>query len=387
MQMKLACVLLAGALVASARVAEKPKTKTASAVIKPDAAGDEVAALTKKVEHVVTGLEGIYAAQGKSSSGPTKFAQILKPFLSEMHKVLTEVKTDAKLTDGQKIEKLHNAQASVKGLTKDMNKLTQDLHAEGEEQEDSLLLGVLMARKNRPEAEQLEVMKSGEFKDLEVVRYVLAHRDSKKNLVEQVAAYLDQKPGAKGTQAPDASAKKSLQELTQGIVGQLEGQLTKMEQHLATQEALHKNISAELSKGLKTEEAKVSHLKGTDQEKKRKAVRAKALTNRMIKKEDREYAKQHAMASHDIATLKKAIESVKKGDMKALSSAQEALAHSLSRMQASTGDFLHFLQVSEYIDSEKDGACPYCKAQCLEKCHSSGHSFMECMNSCADVGN
>merc|ERR1719235_2701001 len=31
--------------------------------------------------------------------------------------------------------------------------------------------------------------------------------------------------------------------------------------------------------------------------------------------------------------------------------------------------------------------CPYCKAQCFEKCHKEGHTYMNCMRTCADVGN
>jgi len=379
--MKCKCVLLL-ALVVGSVTAEKPKAEP-KAVSK----ADQVVALTKKVEHIVGGLEGIYAAQTKSADGPTKFGQILKPFLAEMNNVLTECKTDKKLTEDQKLEKLKNAQASVKGLTKDMSSLTDDLHAEGEQEQESLLMGILMARQTRPEAEQLEVCNDAQFKNLEVVKHVLAHRDSKKSLVEQIAMYIDQKHPPKDP-TPFAPANASLADITAGIVSQLETQLHKMEKHLALQEQLHKNITEEMSAGLKKDEVKVSHLKGTDAaEKKKKANRAMKMVRRMTKKEDREYNKQHAMEVHDVATLKKAIESVKKGDMKALATAQQALTHSLKSMTASTGDFLHFLQMSDYTDSAKDGACPYCKAQCLEKCHAGGTSFMSCMTSCADVGN
>merc|ERR1719146_635948 len=106
----------------------------------------------------------------------------------------------------------------------------------------------------------------------------------------------------------------------------------------------------------------------------------------MLKKAEREYQKMHALSANDAKSLHEAISAIKKGDMSALARARKALSDSLSRMQATSGDFLHFLQVSAYTSS-RDGACPYCKAQCLEKCHAGGASFVTCMGQCADVGN
>jgi len=120
----------------------------------------------------------------------------------------------------------------------------------------------------------------------------------------------------------------------------------------------------------------------------RKATRAMKVAKRMEKKEDRDYMKTHALMQHDVVTLKKAIESIKHGDMKALAEAQKALMHSMEAMKSSTGDFLHFLQLSEWTTADSSAKdCPYCKAQCLEKCHNDGHSFMECMGTCENAGN
>jgi len=350
-------------------------------------AAEDVPTLTKKLEQIVGGLEGIYAQQEKSSNGPSNFAKILKPFLTEMHAVLKEVQTDKKLTEAQKLEKLHNAEASVSGLKKDMAKLTTDLKAEGEEEKESLLMGVLMSRKDKPEAQQLEVMKSDDFKNLEVVKYVLAHRDAKKSLVEQVAAHLDSKPHSK------SSSRLSLQATTQQIATKLDGFLKNLENHLAHQEKLHKKVSNELAEQLKKDEAKMASLKGKDKnlkdksvnEEKAKAARSVKLVKRMQKKENREYLKQHALMERDVSALKKAIAGVQKGDMRAVGQMQQVLKDSISAMKG-RDDFLHFLQLSEYTDS-RSGDCPYCKAQCLEKCHNDGHSFMECMGTCANAGN
>merc|ERR1719335_286661 len=119
-----------------------------------------------------------------------------------------------------------------------------------------------------------------------------------------------------------------------------------MEKHLADQEALHKKITGELKDSIKKDEQKMGNLKGKDKNLKaasqtaeqKKASRAKKIAMRMEKKEDRDYAKTHALMLHDVGTLKKAIESVKKGDMKALADAQSALVHSMEAMKSSTGD-------------------------------------------------
>merc|ERR1719388_603287 len=104
---------------------------------------------------------------------------------------MTDVKTSKNMTEAQKLEKLHNVEASVNGLKKDMDKLTTTLKTEGEEEKESILLGVLMSRKSKSDKEQMEVLESADFKNLDVVKYVLAHRVAKKSLAEQVAARLD----------------------------------------------------------------------------------------------------------------------------------------------------------------------------------------------------
>jgi len=356
----------------------------------------DVPTRTAKLERVVGGLESILKAQGNGPEGPTKFAQILKPFLAGLNIVLSDVKANKNLTEAQKVEKLSAAEASVEGLTKDMAKRSQELVVEDETEKESLLLGVLMTRKGHPAAE-LEVMKSNDFKNLECVKHVLANRDENKDLVEQVAEFVDNKGQApKKEAAAPALDKKSFEEAKQQIVTQLSGNLKKMEDHVSIQEKIHleviadqKNITDKLNAALKKAESGDSKLKGSAEKKAaaiKKVKRAQQIAKRMAKKEEIEYKREHESVVHDVASLKAAVESIKKGDMKALETAQKALQHSLASMQHSTGTFLHFLQFSAW-DTSKAGACPYCKAQCLEKCHADGHSFMECMGTCDSVGN
>jgi len=357
---------------------------------KKESKTEEISALTKKLEGVITGLENIQKSQGTGPEGPTKFSKILTPFLAGLHTVIDEVKADKKLSEDQKIEKLRNAEASIAGLTKDMAKRSEELKAEDESEKESLLLGVLMARKGHPES-QMEVMKSDDFKNLACVKYVLEHHDAKKEVAEEVAVYLDGKSnnGKKANHTVTSEKKMSLQAVTTEIVGQLDGQLKKMEEHMKLQEQLHAKVDAEHKKildKLQAEEKKLqSGLKGAaDQKKKKQVQRAIRTAKRLQKKEDAEYKREHGMITRDIGSLKSAIESVKKGDMKALASAQSALEKSMNSMKSNTQDFLHFLQMSTYT---RDQDCPYCKAQCLEKCHADGHSFMDCMGQCENAGN
>lgn len=373
--------LLVGAMSASAFL-QKPKVADKK-TISPD---NDVAKLTNKLEHVIGGLDAVYKAQSEGTQGVSRFGKLLKPYLIEMHKVMTEVQTDKKLSEGQKLQKLHNVETSVNGLKTDMDKLTTTLKSEGEEEKESILLGVLMSRKSKSEKEQMEVLESADFKNLGVVKYVLAHRDAKKSWAEQVAARLD------ATTTVNHTAVKSMAAETEGIAKQLTTFLKTMEKHLADQERLHKKIVAEQATSLKTYEAKMKAFQGKDKnmanktltKEKQKTSQIIKILKRRQKKENREYLKEHGMMSKNVGALKGAIEAVKKGDMAQLAKMQGVLRQSMQAMQGNQ-DFLHFLQLQAWTDHSK--ACPYCKAQCLEKCHNGGHSFMQCMTECENVGN
>jgi hypothetical protein len=356
------------------------KTVTAKPVAMQKAPSDkEVAEMQAHLEQVLTGLQSVAKAQKEQ----TKFAEILQPFLKEMNSVLTKVKTDTKLSKEQKWEVLQNAQHSVSGLAKDMSKRQQELTEESEEEKESLLIGVLMARANRAEAEQLEVMKSDEFKNLQVVKEVLAHREAGKTLAEQVAQVLDKKGGAKSGNGKQFLNK---EKAVDGIVAKLQSQVDKMDKHMKASEEEHKKHMARVAEAMKKDEDKIKKSNATKAEVEKKLKRIQARQSRMKKKLDRDYQKWHALAVKDAKSLHEAIAAIKKGDISALAKARKALTDSLQRMRSSTGEFLHLLQVSSYT-SARDGACPYCKAQCLEKCHAGGASFVQCMGQCADVGN
>lgn len=358
--------------------AKQVDTKPHQAEKEPSA--KEVAAMQVHLEQVLTGLRGVANAQKAKGEQNSKFSEILQPFLEEMSHVLTEVKNGTKLSISQKFTLLDNAQKSLAGLAKDMGKRQHELAEESESEKESLLIGVLMAKASRPQAEQLEVMQSDEFKNLTVVKEVLAQPVPGKPLAEQVAAVLDKKAG--GKPAKFLNKKQAVD----GIIAKLQVQVDKMDKHMKLSEKDHKEHMAKVAEAMKKDEDKARKSNGTKAEVDKKVQRIHTREQRVQKKLEREYQKWHALAAKDSKSLHEAIAAIGKGDLSALAQARKALTESLQRMRGSTGDFLHFLQLSTYTTS-RDAACPYCKAQCLEKCHAGGASFVTCMGQCADVGN
>merc|ERR1719230_420005 len=97
-----------------------------------------------------------------------------------------------------------------------------------------------------------------------------------------------------------------------------------------------------------------------------------AHLKRIAKREERQFKKWYAMEHRDLTSMRQAVDAVKRGDMKQLAKVQEAIKASLKQMQSQSGNFLHLLQLGHRV-LRKD--CPYCAAQCLDKCHSSGGSY------------
>merc|ERR1719311_152007 len=93
------------------------------------------------------------------------------------------------------------------------------------------------------------------------------------------------------------------------------------------------------------------------------------------------------------ASLQKRVDALEKSEkegearhskaMKALQKVQDAIKASLKQMQSQSGNFLHLLQLGHRV-LRKD--CPFCAAQCLDKCHSGGGSYASCLTQCADAG-
>merc|ERR1719195_215448 len=320
----------------------------------------------------LTKISGALAGLTSGKQGNTHVASMVGKVNAELRKVLAET---AHPKDVKKaLKQLEEANSSVQQLNTDITNEQVKLMRESDEQAESLLLGVLMQRQSEPISKQLEVMNSQEFAKLPVVVAVLAAKDMKTPLFKQVAGWLDAhapaQPKAVTPQIPEKlSAGKNGKPDVTPIVLVLESNLRHME-------ASEKSMADH-------HEAEMKELDRLMVEKKNN-TRAVHQIQRIKKKDQRDFAKRAAIGKHDLQTLKSAIESVKKGDLAGLANAQKALESSMKAAQKQqSGKFLVFVQL---MNRASDVDCPYCAAQCVDKCHNDGKPYVACLAVCADAG-
>eukprot|EP00747_Dinoflagellata_sp_TGD_P152012 gnl/TRDRNA2_/TRDRNA2_177260_c1_seq2.p1 gnl/TRDRNA2_/TRDRNA2_177260_c1~~gnl/TRDRNA2_/TRDRNA2_177260_c1_seq2.p1 ORF type:complete len:389 (+),score=137.90 gnl/TRDRNA2_/TRDRNA2_177260_c1_seq2:64-1167(+) len=328
----------------------------------------KVAALRAKLQKMSVGL----VASMKGGALDSKLETAMQAFVDQLDSVLKE--TAGEKNFAKALKELQNAQAGVQSLVKDMTMQQMRLMKEGDDQEYSLLLGVLMTKQKEPMAKQLEIVMSPEFSHLPVVAALKAAKDNKTPLFKQVAAYLDKHP-SKPVPKPESDIPETLSKGKDGkpdvrpIVAALEVRLHHLEENEKRVESVHKDEV---------------HL--FDQAAKKAEKKGKAMIQRinsMRKKENRKYSKEVAVAKDDIKSLKTAIEAIKQGNMKALMKSKAALQASLKSMQAHSGGFLYLIQMSHRMEGRD---CPYCAAQCVDKCHTAGKPYVQCLTDCADAG-
>ncbi|CAK0833703.1 unnamed protein product, partial [Prorocentrum cordatum] len=131
-------------------------------------------------------------------SGPLAKTELGPEMVEFNARVRAVVNSTAGKSDKKSLEQLKEVMGSVTSLVKDLNQQQMRLMQEGEEQRESLLLGVLMAQKGEPMQKQLEVLGSPEFVGLAASKAVLAGRDTKTPLFQQVANFLDAHGGGGG---------------------------------------------------------------------------------------------------------------------------------------------------------------------------------------------
>lgn len=344
----------------------------------PESSQKEITALRAKLQTVSAGLATLLNGALKNS----KLAPEFETFLSELKVTLNETATEK--DSAKALKRLKDAQAGVKALTEDMTHQQERLMKETEDQTLSLLLGVLTTRAKEPMEKQLEVIKSEDFAKLAVVKAVLAANDTKTPLIQQVGAWLDKHSPAPTAGSPSWSpaAEKAAPEIPDKlkagkdgkpdvtpIVQALEVRLDSLKDHEKREAELHSKVMKELD--------------AAEEKEKEKSPKRAHRIELMKKKETRKYAKQDAMNKHDVKSMNDAIDAIKKGDMKALMKAQSALMDSMKAMQAQSGGFLYLIQLGHRSQSLD---CPYCAAQCFDKCHASGKSYTTCLTDCADAG-
>jgi len=240
---------------------------------------------------------------------------------------------------------------------------------ENEAQEVSLLLGVLMTRQKEPMKKQMEVLNDPEFSKLQVVQAVLKANDTKTPLYQQIAVQLD-KLSINGTTSTNATVGSPKAALTiTSIVKSLDGRVHQLEKAEQRREKVHTTEMKELD-----EKASKKDINST------KAAHHAIMLKRIL---HRKFEKESAIAKRDIRSLKNAVKAIKTGDMSALRRAQQALEESVKSMQSQGAGFLYLIQVVHQAEG-KD--CPYCVAQCVEKCHNGGNPYTTCLTECADAG-
>lgn len=348
------------------------KTSVAAVAKVDTSISAQVATLRTKLAKISGGLTKMLDAKSGSLAG-TKVAESMSAFEKELTKTLKETE-GAK--DAAALKRLQNAQASVHSLVKDMTKQQVQLMKESQEQQRSLLLGVLMTRKDEPMEKQLEVLRSPEFQDLPDVKAVLAAHDMDTPLFQQIAKYADRGSNntlPTSTLAAEIPSKLKLTKDGKPDVTPIVTAMNKRIQHLEESE---KRRAALHAKEMQQLEAAA-----TKQDKTNKGL---AHRVRLMKKnEDRKFAKEAALTHKDVVSLKAAVEAIKKGDIKALEKAQHALKASLEAMKAQSGRFLVLIQMTHRLEGLD---CPYCAAQCVDKCHTEGKSYVTCLTECADAG-
>lgn len=345
----LACTIGAEALVA----------RTAPIAGKKDVTPAEVLALHKQLE-TIGGKFDKMLNDKDGAMAHAKVAPAMREFVKELQSTLTATTPDKKVAPAVAMEKLNAAKAGLASLMHDLSSRQEDLMKEDNAQRESLLLGVLMTHQKDAMDKQLEILKDGDFAGLEVAKALVAKHNATTPLYVQAGMYLDAHPNRKS--APMVAAKDPKVKMQQV----LEKHLATLQHEYDSREKFHLTKVAEFAKTMKAGSSKEQHSAH---------IRAK--------REDRQFKKWAVMRKHDIKALTEAVEGVKKGDMKAVGRAREALTKSLQAMKSQSNGFLYLLQMHNSVMQQD---CPYCAAQCVDKCHTAGKPYVQCLTDCADAG-
>lgn len=363
--LKLAFFLALGANALRTDPAKGATLKTDKAPVAHKATLADVEALHAKLEKLAGALEGMVADKGgalmKAKIGPE-----MQMFVKELRAVLNSTKSVKDPVAAMK--KLEDARASMSALTTDLTARQEALMKEGEEQKESLLLGVLMTKQKESMDKQLEVLRNDDFKDLDVAKFLLSKHSNTTALYMQAGDYMDKHQGKASTKLvlSSASIRAQAQARADALAASFEKRVESLQKVHDAKEKQHKKRMTELEAAIKKAGKKSQ----------------KALES-MKKREERSFKKWSAMQKHDIDSMKLAVKAIKTGDMKALEKAKQSLEDSIKSLKSKNGGFLVLLDLGHKL-MEKD--CPYCAAQCVDKCHEEGKPYVTCLTQCADAG-
>jgi len=379
---------------------------------------ESVDAMKSKLARIVSGLGSVQQTQKN-----TEFAKMISPYVESMAKVLQEVHTSSSLSEKEKREKLEHAQDSMNNLANDMASFGQHLIDDQRNQQTSILLGVLLSRKDESMDRQMEVLTDKQFKHLDCVKYVLSHKTNAP-LVDQVAGYLDShkqpdtKVPAVAHPAPAQAPTPAPAALTDMKQKQVKPAQATEESRGAGKENPKQNLKTDHLTAMKNAMGAIHSFQQQIPEAK-EDMKLNELTNVLTKAidvwnekkdvvgaSDPEEAK---LAAHVVDALNRARVELLEAEVRHLKGARELLksgnvegmqkaldqSHNLRNVLQTVFDELQhsglvhgkqaFLQFNSFGHSLA-GDCPYCKAQCIEKCHNEGHSFASCLGTCAEEG-
>lgn len=323
--------------------------------------GPSNAEMEKRLKIVVEGLSRIVNTDGMEGSS---VVDTFQPMIDKVDQLLKEVDQN-KISEQEKSKKLSEMMHTVAGWRKELNKQETDLNNDDDAQNASLLIAVLNNKKDKPMEEQMKVLTAPDFSHLAVVKEILAKKDNKTPLVMQVGAWLDKHP-------IPVSKPKTLPK------GPMAGILEHLEERMSILRA-HRRLAEK--REAKRQEAFQNMLTQKQWTKEQK-LQLKFMSG----SQHRAFEKTQAMEKIELDQLNKAVRAIKHGDMKGLELARDALTAHMERMvkaqKAKSGNFLHLMQMSTTLLSPGDFSCPYCGAQCIEKCRADGKSYVNCLSFC-----
>jgi len=326
----------------------------------------------EQLETLGAKLKQLFAPSGPLAH--TRISEHLESFVTTFDMNMAAAKTaeDQQIYD-KEMSFLSAVKGSVQKLTDEITAEQAHIAEEGAQEEGSLLLSVLMQRKDSPIEQQLEVLKADDFKELpilDMLKFFLQKRDVTTPLYQQVAMYLDSHHPASNAAMVAEPKKVGGKPDLSPIVVQLEARLQKLAR------AQVKRKLGEEAQLAVMEEAAARHEKDKDSK--------GAKTFRLVEKsERRKFAKEDAVEQEHIDTLKAAIKAVKSGDIQGLMQAQKKMTEEMDALQKKSHKFLVMLDLLHKSQGED---CPYCAAQCVDKCHTEGKTYVTCLTECADVG-
>jgi hypothetical protein len=295
---------------------------------------------------------------------------IVQPMVNEVHAAIASKKE----ADCEKVL------SKFPEWRKEMTKRQTDLTESGDSQRTALLVSVLQNRMGESVAAQMDVVKSADFAGLPVVDFVVKHSDGETPLVSLCLKFLDEGEAAQQADQNATVPVRKAEEPELPKDASLAAIIAQLEKH--EERAEH---TVEM---LKTREQKLKAVFEENNKKQKAGTGLNTAAGKFLeKKEVRKLDKRLATEETTEKALKTAIEDIKHKDIKGLTEAKNALQASMAAMvneaQSQQGDFLHFLQTDAERQPTGSFACPYCGAQCVEKCRNNEHkSYSACLTEC-----